>query len=104
MPPVSSCAPSVGEQVHNTSSQQQKGVCAMKRTKNASVRQRGELYFTVEEAADRLLCAPRTIRKYCQLGVLRSVRLGSLIRIPESALRPDRLSAEHMNTFQARDK
>ena len=42
--------------------------------------------LTVEEIAERLRCHPQTIRRWIWSGKLDHVKVGGLVRVPESAL------------------
>jgi excisionase family DNA binding protein len=46
-----------------------------------------EKLLTPEEAAERFAVSPRTIREWIRLRKLRAVRVGRLLRVPESAVR-----------------
>ncbi len=45
-----------------------------------------EAVFTVPEVAARLRCERNTVYRMVNAGELRAVRLGRLVRIPESAV------------------
>jgi excisionase family DNA binding protein len=45
-----------------------------------------EPLLTPEEAALRLHVAPRTVREWLRQGKLRGLKVGRLLRVPESAL------------------
>ena len=42
--------------------------------------------LTVEEVAKRLRCHPQTVRRYIWSGKLGFVKVGGMVRVPESAL------------------
>lgn len=43
--------------------------------------------LTVEEVAERLRCHPQTVRRFIWSGKLDHVKVGGLVRVPETALR-----------------
>lgn len=42
--------------------------------------------LTVEEVADRLRCHPQTVRRFIWSGKLDHVKVGGMVRVPETAL------------------
>jgi excisionase family DNA binding protein len=44
-------------------------------------------YLTVQEAAAVLRVSQQTVRRWAKTGVIKSLRLGDVTRIPESAVR-----------------
>jgi excisionase family DNA binding protein len=46
-----------------------------------------EQHYTVTELAGLLKCHPETVRRLCDKGELRSIRVATNRRIPESAVR-----------------
>lgn len=48
--------------------------------------------LTVEEVAKRLRCHPQTVRRFIWSGKLGHVKVGGMVRVPESAL--ERMIAE----------
>lgn len=42
--------------------------------------------LTVEEVADRLRCHPQTVRRFIWSGKLAHVKVGGMVRVPETAL------------------
>jgi excisionase family DNA binding protein len=45
-----------------------------------------EQHYTVSEIASLLKCHPETVRRLCDRGELRSIRVATNRRIPESAV------------------
>jgi excisionase family DNA binding protein len=44
------------------------------------------IFMTVEKVADRWKCHPNTVRKYCQVGMLKAHYIAGAWKIPRYAL------------------
>jgi excisionase family DNA binding protein len=52
----------------------------------ASATSTADNLLTADEFAERYGCSPRTVQRWCRDGILKPVRIGRLVRIPESQL------------------
>jgi excisionase family DNA binding protein len=59
-----------------------------------------EQHFTVKELAALLKCHEETIRRLCDKGEIRSVRVASNRRIPESAVKEYMDGAQNVVRFK----
>jgi excisionase family DNA binding protein len=59
-----------------------------------------EQHYTVSEIASLLKCHPETVRRLCDRNQLRSIRVGTNRRIPESAVTEYMDGAQNVVNFK----
>jgi excisionase family DNA binding protein len=59
-----------------------------------------EQFYTVTEIASLLKCHPETVRRLCDRGELRSIRVATNRRIPESAVTEYMDGAQNVVNFK----